>query len=226
MSVLAFEHVHKSYRHGERTVAALRDVSLHVAAGEHVAVWGDRRSGRTTLLRIAAGRESPDRGVVRFAGEKSAGRGFVQASTLATRQAILDYVALPLLAGGVSASDARERAREQLAAVGASACAAMRAGELDPCDLLRVGLAQVLVTRPALVLVDEPTRDVNVLDREPVMGLLRQVADGGAAVLTTTGEAIGVAGVDRVLTIADGRVRAAAERQPTPVIPLRRSRGA
>lgn len=226
MSLLAFEGVHKSYRRGSRTVTALSDVSLRVEPGEHVAVWGDRRSGRTTLLRIAAGQEPPDSGVVRFAGDSAGGRGLVLASQLATRQAILDYVALPLLASGVGAPEARERAREQLAAVGAGSCAGMLGGELEPCELLRVGLAQVLVTEPALVLVDEPTYDVNVLEREPVMGLLRQVADRGTAVLTTTGEAIGVAGVDRVLTISEGRVRAAVERQPAPVIPLRRSCGA
>lgn len=223
MSLLTLEHVHKTYRRGSRTVTALDDVSLRVEPGEHVAVWGDRRSGRTTLLRIAAGLEAPDRGMVSFAGNTAGGRGWVQASPLATRQAIVDYVGLPLLARGIGAAEARERARQQLAKVGASACAGMRAGELEAADLLRVGLAQALVTGPQLIIVDEPTRDVDVLEREPVMDLLRRVADDGAAVLTTTGEAIGVAGVDRVLTIADGKVRADVARQPATVIPLRRS---
>ena len=221
MSLLTLEHVHKTYLRGSRTVTALDDVSLRVEPGEHVAVWGDRRSGRTTLLRIAAGLEAPDRGLARFAGETAGGRGWVQASPLATRQAIVDYVALPLLARGVGAAEARELAREQLAKVGASSCTGMRAGELEAADLLRVGLAQVLVTGPQLVLVDAPPRDVDVLEREPVMHLLRRVADDGAAVLTTTGEAVGVAGVDRVLTIADGKVRADVARTPATVIPLR-----
>jgi ABC-type lipoprotein export system ATPase subunit len=172
MSLLTLEHVHKTYRRGSRTVAALDDVSLRVEPGEHVAVWGDRRSGRTTLLRIAAGLEKPDRGIVRFAGDTAGGRGWVRASPLATRQAIVDYVALPLLARGVEAAEAHERAREHLAKVGASSCAGMRAGELEASDLLRVALAQVLATGPRLIVVDEPTRDVDVLEREPIMDLL------------------------------------------------------
>lgn len=226
MSVLTLECVHKTYRRGSRTVAALKDVSLVVGPGEHVSVWGGRRSGRTTLLRVAAGLETPDSGTVHFAAEKPGQRGFVQASSFAARQGIADYVALPLLARGVSATEAHARAHEQLAKVGASSCADLRADELDAGDLLRVGLAQVLVTGPRLVLVDEPTREVDLLEREPVMKLLRQIADDGCAVLMTTGEAIGVAGVDRVLTIAGGRLRADVQKRPAEVIPLRRSSGA
>jgi ABC-type lipoprotein export system ATPase subunit len=218
------ENVSKSFRRGARTVTALDGVSLRVDPGEHIAVWGDRRSGRTTLLRIAAGMETPDSGAVRVANDIAGRRGWVHASPLATRQAIVDYIALPLLARGVEAAEARERAREQLAKVGASSCAGMCAGELEAADLLRVALAQVLVQGPRLVIVDEPTRDVDVLEREPVMDVLRRVADEGIGVLTTTGEAVGVAGVDRVLTIADGKVRADVAREPATVIPLRSCR--
>lgn len=220
MSLLAMEHVRKSYRRGSRTVTALNDVSLRIDSGEHVAVWGDRRSGRTTLLRVATGLEAPDQGIVRFPHDTPGARGWVRASPLATRQAITDYVALPLLASGVGAAEAHERAREQLAAVGAEQCVGMHAGELDSPELMRIGLAQVLVTGPRLVVMDEPTRDVDVLDREPVMALLRRVADTGVAVLTTTGEAVGVAGVDRLLTIAEGKVRADIARARATVIAL------
>lgn len=223
--MLTFERVHKTYRRGSTTVTALDDVSLTVAAGEHVSVWGGRRSGRTTLLRLAAGLDTPDRGTVRFA-DHGRRRGFVQASPFAARQPIVDYVALPLLADGVGVGEAHERARGQLARVGASSSAGVRASELDAADLLRVGLAQVLVTEPRLVVVDEPTRDVDLLEREPVMALLRRIADDGVAVLMTTAEAVGVAGVDRVLTIADGRLRAGVAKPPAAVVPLRRSHGA
>lgn len=223
MTLLEVEHVHKSFRRGARTVTALDDVSLTVDVGEHVSIWGGGRSGRTTLLRIAAALEQPDRGVVRFAGgdDDARRRCWVDASPLAARQAILDYVALPLLAAGVSTRDAHERAREQLARVGAAACAEMRGAELDPCDLLRVGLAQVLIQGPRLLIVDEPTRDIDVLEREPIMLLLRGIANAGTAVLMTTGDAVGVAGVDRALTLAGGRIRTHVAREPATVIPLR-----
>lgn len=223
MSVLRLESVHKSYRRGSDTITALDDVSLVVQAGEHVSVWGGRRSGRTTLLRVACGLEPPDRGIVHCDGVGK--QSFVQASPFAARDAIVDYVSLPLLACGVGAMEANERARTQLARVGAGSCAGLRAGELDAADLVRVGLAQVLVTEPRLVVVDEPTRDVDLLEREPLMMLLRHIADDGTAVLMTTGEAIGVAGVDRVLTIADGRLRTDVARQTATVLPFRRSGG-
>ncbi len=225
MSLLMLDRVHKAYRRGSRTVTALEDVSLVVEPGEHVSVWGGRRSGRTTLLRIAAGLDAPDHGTVRFARDATGGPGFVHVSAVTAHQAIVDYVAMPLLARGVNPAEARERAHDGLARVGASSCAGLRAGELDASDRLRVGLAQVLVAEPRLVVVDEPTRDVDLLEREPLMMLLRRIADDGIAVLMTTAEAIGVAGVDRVLTIADGRLRADVAKQPGTVIPFRRSCG-
>jgi ABC-type lipoprotein export system ATPase subunit len=223
MSVLTLERVSKTYRRAGRSFTALEDVSFTVEAGEHVSVWGGRRSGRTTLLRVAAGLEEADSGTVRPA--EDAGCGFVQASALPTRELAVDYVAFPLLARGVGAAEAHEQAQTQLATVGASSCAGLRAGELDAADRVRVGLAQILVRRPRLVLADEPTGAVDLLEREPLMALLRRVADSGVAVLMTTAEAIGVAGVDRVLTIADGRVRTGIVREPATVIPLRRSAG-
>lgn len=220
MTLLALEHVCKAYRRGRRTFAALDDVTLAVAPGEYVAVWGGRRSGRTTLMRVAAGFEPPDRGAVRFAEEDPGQRGFVQGTPLAARQEVGDYVALPLIARGAGGREARERACEQLDRLGAGSCAGLRADELTPAELVRVGLAQVLVTRPRLVILDEPTRDVELLERESLLGLLRRIADDGTAVLATTGEAIGVAGVDRALSISDGRLRAAVTAAPAPVIPL------
>lgn len=225
MSLLTLEGVHKTHRRGSRTVTALEDISLVVGPGEHVSVWGGRRSGRTTLLRVAAGLDKPDRGTVHFAGEPAGHRGFVQTSPLVAHQSIVDYVALPLLARGVGTAEAHERAHAQLAKVGASSCAGLRAGELDAVDRVRVGLAQVLVSEPRMVVVDEPTRDVDLLEREPLMKLLRRIADEGVAVLMTTGELIGVAGVDRVLTIADGRLRTDVAKPRATVVPLRRSSG-
>lgn len=227
MTLLALEHVHKSYRRGTRAVTALADVSLEVACGELVSVWGGDRSGKTTLLRIAAGLERPDRGRVRFEGDSDERRRcWVQASPLAARHAILDYVALPLLAAGVPARAAHARARHELARVGALACADLRGAELDAGELLRVALAQALVRRPRLLIVDEPTRNLDVLEREPTIGLLRALADTGVAVLMTTGEAVGVAGADRALTLADGKVRAHVAAASARVVALRSWSGA
>jgi len=234
MSLLTLEQVSKRYVHGRREVTALDDVSLAIALGELVAVWGVPRSGRTTLLRIAAGLEQPDRGDVRFRGEPlpaghvdglPVGIGYVEAGLANVGgESVLDHVAIPLLARGTAPETARARALLQLERVGAVACAHVQPRELDSTERVRVALAQALVTGPRLLLVDDPTRHVDLLEREAVLLLVRSIADGDVAVLMTTGEAMGVSGVDRALTISGGILRAEASREPANVVALHRAR--
>jgi putative ABC transport system ATP-binding protein len=230
MSLLTLERVSKRYRRGRREVTALDDVSLAIAPGELVAIWGVPRSGRTTLLRIAAGLEQPDGGEVRFRGEAlpaghadglPAGIGYVEVGLASVEgESILDHVAMPLLARGAAPETARARAMLQLERVGAAACAQLQPRELDPTERLRVALAQALSTGPKLLLVDDPTRHVDLLEREAVLLLVRSIADGDVAVLMTTGEAMGVSGVDRALTISGGVLRAEASSEPANVVSL------
>ncbi|HMJ02490.1 MAG TPA: ATP-binding cassette domain-containing protein [Conexibacter sp.] len=220
MTLLTLEGVSKRFRQGRREVVALDDVSLTVAPGELVAIWGVSRSGRTTLLRVAAGLETPDAGVVRFDDAAVAGAqadgvadgiGYVQVSLDgAGGESILDHVAIPLLARGVAPEVARARAALQLERVGAAGCAELHPRDLEPTQRVRVALAQALVSAPRLLLVDDPTRHVDLLEREEVLLLVRSLADGDVAVLMTTGEAMGVSGVDRALTMSGGVLRAEA----------------
>jgi ABC-type ATPase involved in cell division len=230
MSLLTLEHVGKRFRRGRRQYVALDDVSLTVAAGELVSIWGAPRSGRTTLLRVAAGLVRPDAGAVRFAGRSlgghaqlgtSEGIGFPQTDMHAAGgQSVADYVALPLLAGGLSPAAARVRALRELERVGALSCARLQARDLDATEVVRVALAQALAPDPQLLLVDDPTRNVDLLERGSLLMLLREIADDGVAVLMTTGEAIGVSGVDRALAISEGALRTEVVADPAPVIPL------
>jgi ABC-type ATPase involved in cell division len=233
MSLLALEHVGKRYSRGRHEYVALRDVSLTVEPGEHVAIWGVSRSGRTTLLRIAAGLERPDEGVVRFGGRElvpgigpcAQGVAFVQANALAGGGAsVADDVAMPLLARGLTRRKARIRAARELDRVEVAACAGLAPADLRPSELMRATIAQALVTDPRLLIIDDPTRHVELLERESLLLLLRSISGGHTAVLMTTGEAIGVSGVDRALTISEGELRAEVSSQPSPVIPLRGSR--
>jgi len=235
MSLLRLEHVSKRYRNGRREVVALDDVSLEIAPGELVAVWGMPRSGRTTLLRVAAGLEQPDGGAVRFAdravapgghdGGLAAGIGFVQVGLASTGgESIVDHVAMPLLARGTAPEEARAVAQEQLERVGAGACAPLQLRELEPTERVRVAIAQALVGEPRLLLVDDPTRHVDLLEREAVLLLVRSIADGSVAVLMTTGEAMGVSGVDRALTISGGVLRAEAAAEGANVVLLHGAR--
>lgn len=227
MSLLTLERVSKRYRRGRREVTALDEVTLTVAPGELVAIWGVPRSGRTTLLRIAAGLEQPDGGNVRFGDEVlradglPTGIGYVEVGLANVSGAsILDHVAMPLLARGTAPETARARAMLQLERVGALACAHLQARELDPTERVRVAIAQALASGPRLLLVDDPTRHVDLLEREAVLLLVRSIADGEVAVLMTTGEAMGVSGVDRALTISGGVLRAEASGEPANVVAL------
>jgi putative ABC transport system ATP-binding protein len=234
MSLLRLERISKRYRRGRRDVVALDDVSLAIEPGELVAIWGVPRSGRTTLLRIAAGLEQPDGGDVRFGGHAlvrghddglTPGIGFVQVGLAAAGgESILDHVAMPLLARGVAPEVARGRATLQLERVGAAGCAQLQPRELEPTERVRVAIAQALVTDPQLLLVDDPTRHVDLLEREAVLLLVRSIADGEVAVLMTTGEAMGVSGVDRALTISGGVLRAEASGDGGDVVALHAAR--
>lgn len=234
MSLLTLERVSKRYRRGRRDVTALDDVSLAIEPGELVAIWGVPRSGRTTLLRIAAGLEQPDGGAVRFGGRAVAARhedglpsgiGFVQLGPAGVGgESILDHVAMPLLARGTPPEVARARAQMQLERVGAAGCARLQPRELEPTERVRVAIAQALATAPRLLLVDDPTRHVDLLEREAVLLLVRSIADGEIAVLMTTGEAMGVSGVDRALTISGGVLRSEASPEPANVVALHGAR--
>jgi ABC-type ATPase involved in cell division len=232
MSLLKLEHVSKRYGRGAGKRVALRDVSLRIEPGELVAVWGMRRSGRSTLLRVAAGVEAPDEGLVRFAGRDLADRGAgVRASGVGychgsfrpgEGRFVLDQMLVGLLARGVSPSTARSHAWAALERAGAKRCAALEPDELSSCEAARVAIARALAGAPRLLVIDEPTKGVDLLDRDSILLLVRSLANEGIAVLTSTGEeTTGLSGVDRALTIGDGELHGRPSTELAPVVPLR-----
>lgn len=231
MSLLSLDRVCKRHTDARRHAVALDDVSLAVKRGELVTVWGGRGSGRTTLLRVAAGLEQPDSGQVRFdgldlaAGAEAAilrGLAYVQPGMVGPqRQSLRDRLTITLIARGATMPVARRAASEVLERVGADDCASVPVGELDATETIRVGIAQALLLKPKLIVVDEPTASVPLVERDAVLALLRSIADDGVAVLMTAGEAIGLSGVDRGMTISAGKVRANVAPEQAAVIPLR-----
>ncbi len=231
MSLLVLEDVSKSYRRGSREQVALCDVSLSVDAGELLAIWGQRRSGRSTLLRIAAGAERPDAGVVRLDGrdlaERSSARladmiGYCQ-KTLGSPQVetVLEQVALALLIRGVSPSAARLQSRAVLERVECASLANAHPSDLDNGERIRVAIARALACKPRLLVADEPTVGVDLRDRDAILLLLRSLADDGIAVLTSVGDSTGFLGADRALAMSDGRLRGELQPDLAPVVPLR-----
>lgn len=232
MSLLVLQSVTKRYPAGRRERTALKNVSLDLEAGEFVVVWGLRRSGRTTLLRVASGMEPPDSGTVVFNGEDVARTrrpllgsdiGYYSINFIAAQGGtVVDHVAVGLLARGIPQAQARVRADAALTRVGAAGCADADPSSLDPNELARVGIARALVGRPRLLLLDDPANGVDLLHRDPLLNLIRSLADEGTAVLMTVGEA--VTSADRVLSIDAGELRGEVVPDQAPVLPLRRSR--
>ncbi|HEY5342772.1 MAG TPA: ATP-binding cassette domain-containing protein [Solirubrobacteraceae bacterium] len=233
MTLLALEHVDRRYRHGACERMVLRDVSLELDTGELVAVWGMRRSGRSTLLRIAAGIEPPDRGVARFAGRNLAGsKGNMLGGGIGycrrglgdgDGQEVLEELMVAALARGIPRSKARARAFAALERVGAEQCGARTLRELDTAETVRVTLARALVLGPSLLVLDEPTAGVDLLERDRILSLLRSLADEGLAVLISTGDATALSGADRALSLTAGELRGSfAAPELAPVLPLRR----
>ncbi len=235
MSLLELEHVGRRYARGLHDRVALRDVSLELDAGELVAVWGLRRSGRSTLLRVAAGVEAPDSGVVRFGGRDLAdahgdvlgrGIGFAQKRFRADDgQSVLDDVMVGQIARGVCSAVARTRARDALERAGVGHSAEFRPNELDGAEVVRVAVARALALRPQVLIIDEPTLGVELLARDAIQLLLRSLADEGIAVLASTGESTGLSGADRALALGDGELRGSLTPKLAAVVPLRRSVG-
>jgi ABC-type lipoprotein export system ATPase subunit len=229
MSLLELVDVGKRYRSAGREHTVLRQVDLSIEAGDLAIVWGARRSGRSTLLRVAAGIERPDTGSVKFEDQDISERtlgadiGYVAKTLRASEeQGVLEQVAAVLMARGVSVKDANERARGALARAGAQACAAMRVSELDSGEAIRVAIARAIVLAPKLVVIDEPAATVEIAQRDEVLGVLRRLTSEGVAVLSSTSEPDQLAGADMALTLRDGQLQGQRRSQIGTVLPLRR----
>ncbi|HEX3390954.1 MAG TPA: ATP-binding cassette domain-containing protein [Solirubrobacteraceae bacterium] len=235
MTLLELDRVSRHHRHGALEHVVLRGISLTIEPGELVAVWGPRRCGRSTLLRIAAGIEPPDAGVVRFAGRELGARGgdalgrgvgYVRLDAHQSEgRVVLDELVLAQLARGVTATIARTRAHEALRRAEASHCTSSSTHALDSSETVRVALARTLVQDPALLVIDEPVKGVDLLERDAILALLRTFADEGITVLVSAGDATALLGADRAFALSEGVLRGEHVREGAQVLPLRRLAG-
>jgi predicted ABC-type transport system involved in lysophospholipase L1 biosynthesis ATPase subunit len=205
MTLLAFEDVTKRHPDGRRELTVLDDVCFELDAGDFVGLWGMRRSGKSTLLRIAAGFESPDEGRVVFDGQDlTALSGDARAEVMR--------------AGGIGLATADwrpsvsqeviEYAREYLERMGVLNCAHMRTDRLSIGEAMRVSLAQALAREPRLLLVDEPAALPSPTERHELYDLLVSLGKSSGLAVLVASEDVGIVGrARRKMTIGSGTLR-------------------
>ncbi len=226
--IIELADVTRVYRDGEVSVEALRGVSVVVREGEFLAVMGPSGSGKTTLLAILGCLDRPTSGSYRLVGEELAtlnetrrarvrGQriGFVfQAFNLLPRSTALQNVELPLVYAGVHGRERSERALEALDEVGLAKRAHHRPSQLSGGEQQRVAIARALVIEPSVVLLDEPTGNLDSGSAEEVLAILDRVHRGGATIVMVTHANEVAARASRILRLADGMVVEGAAERP------------
>ena len=219
-ALIELDGIVKRYRTGPIEVLALRELTLTIGRGELVAIIGPSGSGKTTLLDILGCLSSPTAGRYRLDGadvsalaeeEAAAIRnrmiGFVfQTFQLLPRHTALQNVALPLLYAGVGREERERRAAEALNGVGLADRTAHRPNQLSGGQQQRVAIARALVTRPALILADEPTGNLDSTSGREIMQLLTSLHRGGTTVVLVTHNQEIADQAPRVIALRDGLV--------------------
>jgi lipoprotein-releasing system ATP-binding protein len=216
------EGLTKAYRSGRDRVVVFQDLTVEIAEGEMVAVVGPSGAGKSTLLHLLGGLDRPTAGCVKLGefdifklGDVDLARfrnseiGFIfQFHHLLPEFTALENVMMPLLIGRRNHAEAGERAIKVLERVGLSDRAAHRPGELSGGEQARVALARALVTRPRVLLADEPTGDLDGRTSESIHNLLKEVHESQklTSVIVTHNERLASI-CDRVLHLEDGRLK-------------------
>ncbi|HYM56070.1 MAG TPA: ATP-binding cassette domain-containing protein [Solirubrobacteraceae bacterium] len=240
--LLSFLDVSKRYPDGGREKVVLDRVSLEIDAGFSVGVYGARRSGKSTLLRMAAGIVLPDSGTVRFEGREMARmtgseRGRLLRGAIAfmaagdwranPRESVAEHVATSLGSEGLTMREAKRRALRILDEVGVGAAGAEEmTASLSLADRTRVMLARALAREPRLLVLDESALMPNIGDRERFHALLRSAArERGMALLVASEEMSAAQGFGVLMSISDGELCSSESHGTVVRLPGRRAAG-
>lgn len=223
MPLAVLEGVRKTYRMGDEDVHALDGVDLSLEPGELAAILGPSGSGKSTLMHILGFMDQPTSGRILFEGEdvsrippdrrawyRSHRVGFVfQSFNLLPRLTVVENVALPLLYREDIGSDGEReaRARAALERVGMGHRLAHRPTELSGGERQRVAIARAIVGRPALILADEPTGNLDARNVDRVLDLLGELHREGITVLIVTHDLAVAERARRVITMRAGRIQ-------------------
>jgi lipoprotein-releasing system ATP-binding protein len=220
-AVLSCRNLGKSYDEGPQSVVVLADLQLELHPGERVAIVGSSGSGKSTLLNMLGGLDTPSTGSVWLAGEelsalnekqrgllRNRALGFVyQFHHLLPEFTALENVCMPLLIGRTAIPEARQRATELLQRVGLGHRLSHKPAELSGGERQRVAIARALVNQPGLVLLDEPTGNLDHHTAQGIQDLMQELSQASqTAFLVVTHDMSLAQQMDRILRLEDGKL--------------------
>jgi lipoprotein-releasing system ATP-binding protein len=220
-AVLSCRNLGKSYDEGPQSVVVLADLQLELHPGERLAIVGTSGSGKSTLLNMLGGLDTPSTGSVWLAGEelsalnekqrgllRNRALGFVyQFHHLLPEFTALENVCMPLLIGRTPIPEARQRATALLERVGLGHRLAHKPSELSGGERQRVAIARALVNKPGLVLLDEPTGNLDHHTAQGIQELMRELSSSSQTAFLVVTHDMGLARqMDRILRLQDGKL--------------------
>ena len=221
MSILQLTDICKDYQQGREPVRVLKNVNLTVEKGDYLAIMGPSGSGKTTLMNIIGCLDVPTSGSYQLDGKdlkdlnddalaeiRNKHIGFVfQSFYLMPKLDARDNVALPLLYADVPLRERRARAEEALKAVGLEDRMDFLPNQLSGGQCQRVAIARAMVTKPDLLLADEPTGALDTKSGNQIMDIFRQLSEEGMTIIMITHEPSIAACADKTYHILDGELR-------------------
>lgn len=220
MTIVKLTDICKDYQQGIHPVRVLKNINMTVNQGEYLAIMGPSGSGKTTLMNLIGCLDVPTSGTYTLEGQnlkdlnddqlaeiRNKHIGFVfQHFHLLPKMTALDNVALPLLYAGVPLKERRSRAEAALRSVGLGERIEFLPNQLSGGQCQRVAIARAIVTKPALLLADEPTGALDSAAGEQIMEIFRQLSQEGMTIIMITHEQAIAACADKTYHILDGQL--------------------
>jgi ABC-type lipoprotein export system ATPase subunit/ABC-type lipoprotein release transport system permease subunit len=220
MKLITLKNITKTYQNGNHNLHALNDINLSFKAGEMVFILGESGSGKSTLLNVISGLDTPTKGSIIINGKstkdftnldyakfRNQHVGFVfQEYNLIEHLSVIENVMLPLLLQGKTKSEAYQLAKEELVNIGLEKHIDKKPLQLSGGQQQRVSIARSLVTKPSVIMADEPTGALDETLGEKVVAYLKSMTTSRVTIVVTHDEDLAHKYADRIIRIADGKI--------------------